>query len=220
MAKNKHFFGKFLAFTATAAAVGGACYVFRDKIKNSPLYKATLDKACDLYDKWKYRDFDDDEDGFEDFAFDDDDSFDDVFSDEDKGSREYTSITINAKEDDTSDQEENTADSISDENTDSDTETADNSFTAEEPVSPAQDATSTEEPAAEPTVPAQDDASDSGNDTDSVIPIIHLSTPDTASASTEESASKEPEVLGYENEGLSDVSEDPDVLEEQDKLDF
>ena len=48
MAKNKHFFGKFLAFTATAAAVGGACYVFRDKIKNSPLYKATLDKACDL----------------------------------------------------------------------------------------------------------------------------------------------------------------------------
>ena len=74
MAKNKHFFGKFLAFTATAAAVGGACYVFRDKIKNSSLYKATLDKACDLYDKWKYRDFDDDEDGFEDFAFDDDDS--------------------------------------------------------------------------------------------------------------------------------------------------
>lgn len=203
MAKNKHFFGKFLAFTATAAAVGGACYVFRDKIKNSPLYKATLDKACDLYDKWKYRDFDDDEDGFEDFAFDDDDSFDDVFSDEDKGSREYTSITINAKEDDTSDQEENTSDSISDENTDSNTETADNSFTAEEP-----------------TVSAQDDASESGNDTDSVIPIIHLSTPDTASASTKESASKEPEVLGYENEGLSDVSEDPDVLEEQDKLDF
>lgn len=220
MAKNKHFFGKFLAFTATAAAVGGACYVFRDKIKNSPLYKATLDKACDLYDKWKYRDFDDDEDGFEDFAFDDDDSFDDVFSDEDKGSREYTSITINAKEDDTSDQEENTSDSISDENTDSNTETADNSFTAEEPVSPAQDATSTEEPAAEPTVSAQDDSSESSNDTDSVIPIIHLSTPDTASASTEESASEAPEVLGYENEGLSDVSEDPDVLEEQDKLDF
>lgn len=216
MAKNKHFFGKFLAFTATAAAVGGACYVFRDKIKNSPLYKATLDKACDLYDKWKYRDFDDDEDEFEDFAFDEDDSFDDVFSDEDKGSREYTSITINAKDDSTSDQEKNAADSISNENT----ETADNSFTAEEPVSPVQDTPSAEEPAAEPTVPTQDNASDSGNDTDSVIPIIHLSTSDTASTSTEESASEEPEVLGYENEGLSDVSEDPDVLEEQDKLDF
>ena len=78
MAKNKNCFNKLLALTATVAAVGGACYVFRDKIKNSPLYKTALDKAYDLYDKWKDRQSDDD--SFDDFDFYEDDDFEDIFS--------------------------------------------------------------------------------------------------------------------------------------------
>ena len=38
--------------------------------------------------------------------------------------------------------------------------------------------------------------------------------------STEKEASVNTTVENYENEGLSDVYEDPDALEEQDKLDF
>lgn len=154
MAKNKSFFNKIVTVTATVAAVGGVCYVFRDKIKNSSLYKLTLDKLSNLYER-QGDDFDDD---FEDFSFDDDDTFDEVFSEGEKSEREYTSITINAKEET---QEETSKE------------------TAEEA-------------------------------TDNSIPTIDFTVKE----------SEEPEVLSYENEGLSDVSEDPDVLEEQDKLDF
>ena len=194
MAKNKNFFSKLLTLTAAAAAVGGACYVFRDKIKSSPLYKATLDKAYDLYDKWKERQEDEDDDDFEDFSFDENDDFDDVFSDEDKSEREYTSITINAKEDSVESPNE---EAVQEDET---SQPAENSPIAEAPqedeVSPAviQD----EEPNITPS--------------DGIIPTIPFGTKDTLE--------DEPEVLGYENEGLSDVSEDPDVLEEQDKLDF
>lgn len=194
MAKNKNFFSKLLTLTAAAAAVGGACYVFRDKIKSSPLYKATLDKAYDLYDKWKERQEDEDDDDFEDFSFDENDDFDDVFSDEDKSEREYTSITINAKEDSVESPNE---EAVQEDET---SQPAENSPIPEAPqedeVSPAviQD----EEPNITPS--------------DGIIPTIPFGTKDTPE--------DEPEVLGYENEGLSDVSEDPDVLEEQDKLDF
>lgn len=154
MAKNKSFFNKIVTVTAAVAAVGGVCYVFRDKIKNSSLYKLTLDKLSNLYER-QGDDFDED---FEDFSFDDDDTFDEVFSEGEKSEREYTSITINAKEET---QEETSKE------------------TAEEA-------------------------------TDGSIPTIDFTVKE----------SEEPEVLSYENEGLSDVSEDPDVLEEQDKLDF
>ncbi len=182
MAKDKHFFGKFLAFTATAAAVGGACYVFRDKIKKSPLYKATLDKAYDLYDKWKERK-EEDEDDFEDFSFEEEsDDFEDVFTSGDKSNREYTSITINFKEE----PEEEPEEQQEEENIENTEATADSD------------------------IPMIDFGANTTVNSDP--------TPDVASSSTSEEA--QPEVLGYENEGLSDVSEDPDVLEEQDRLDF
>ncbi|HCJ07689.1 MAG: hypothetical protein PUC55_03460 [Lachnospiraceae bacterium] len=198
MAKNKNFFSKLLTLTAAAAAVGGACYVFRDKIKSSPLYKATLDKAYDLYDKWKERQEEEDDDDFEDFSFDEEDDFDDVFSDEDKSEREYTSITINAKEDTVEDSTETPSEDTVQE---------------DETPQPTEDTPKTEEPQEEEVSSAtvQDEES-SDTPSDGIIPTIPFGTKDTPE--------DEPEVLGYENEGLSDVSEDPDVLEEQDKLDF
>ena len=50
MAKKKNKLGKFLAFTTTAAAIGGTCYIFRDKIKQSSIYKAVSSKlsVCSL----------------------------------------------------------------------------------------------------------------------------------------------------------------------------
>ena len=117
-----------------------------------------------------------------------------MFSDEDKSEREYTSITINAKEDSV---ESPNKEAVQEDET---SQPAENSPIPEAPqedkVSPAviQD----EEPNITPS--------------DGIIPTIPFGTKDTSE--------DEPEVLGYENEGLSDVSEDPDVLEEQDKLDF
>lgn len=122
MAKKKNFIGKLIAFTTTVAAIGGVCYIFRDKIKESQAFKTATDKAGDLYGTIKDKMNRDDEDFFFD---DDDDFFEDDMDINDNTSREYTSI-----------------------------------------------------------------------------PTIDISTP-----------------AAYENEGLSDTSEDPDVLEEQDKLD-
>ena len=207
MAKNKNCFNKLLALTATVAAVGGACYVFRDKIKNSPLYKTALDKAYDLYDKWKDRQSDDD--SFDDFDFDEDDDFEDIFSEEDKSEREYTSITINAKEDTSS--TDVADDSAVTDNTEDDKapDTSEDTVSAEVEVPASSD---TEAPDAEVSSIPQVEESDVTYTTDAVIPTIDFGTSTTSD--------DEPEVLGYENEGLSDVSEDPDVLEEQDKLDF
>ncbi|MCR5701632.1 MAG: hypothetical protein K6G76_05740 [Lachnospiraceae bacterium] len=122
MAKKKSFIGKLIAFTTTVAAIGGVCYVFRDKIKESQAFKTASDKAGDLYGTIKGKMNRDEEDFFFD---DDDDFFEDDMDINDNSSREYTSI-----------------------------------------------------------------------------PTIDISVP-----------------TAYENEGLSDTSEDPDVLEEQDKLD-
>lgn len=198
MAKNKNCFNKLLTFTATVAAIGGACYVFRDKIKNSPLYKAAVDKAYDLYDKWKDRQ--DDDDAFDDFDFDEDDDFEDIFSEEDKSEREYTSITINAKEEKAS---EETADDSETPNTTEDTASEATEVSAEPNADSASE---------EITGTSQAEESDVTYTTDAVIPTINFG--------ANKASNDEPEVLGYENEGLSDVSEDPDVLEEQDKLDF
>lgn len=207
MAKNKNCFNKLLALTATVAAVGGACYVFRDKIKNSPLYKTALDKAYDLYDKWK--DHQSDDDSFDDFDFDEDDDFEDIFSEEDKSEREYTSITINAKEDTSS--TDVADDSAVTDNTEDDKtpDPSEDTVSAEVDVPAASD---TEAPDEEVSSIPQVEESDVTYTTDAVIPTIDFGTSTTSD--------DEPEVLGYENEGLSDVSEDPDVLEEQDKLDF
>lgn len=159
MGKKNSTFGKLLAFTTTVAAIGGACYIFRDQIKESSIYQKASDKFNGLRNKMndKYTNEDDD------FFFDDDfeDDFeDDVFTDDAKKNREYTSITINPKEEDEAPSPDVAAEAI-------------------------------------PTISFGKDATDKKDET----------------SATEE-------VLGYENEGLSDVSEDPDTLADMDKLDF
>jgi hypothetical protein len=153
MAKKHGALGKLIAFTTAVAAIGGVCYVFRDKIKESETFKKASDKSNDLYDSVKSKMNNDD------FTFDDDwdyDNLDDDFDDDgdstSAGSREYTSLSPAAKED--------------------------NAFNDDDSVSDS-------------------------------IPIINI-----------KKENDDNEVAGYENEGLSDTSEDPDVLEEQDKLDF
>lgn len=210
MAKKKNTLGKLLAFTTTAAAIGGVCYIFRDKIKESSIYKASVNKLTDIYDKFSDN-IKADEDDF--FFDDEDEDFEKTFSEEPKNEREYTSITINPAEkeipheeispDDQPSDNRDTASSYdkteNDTITDTDgTETASNEDLKE--VSP------------EESIPTITFGSSLNETADS-------QTPDTASEIPVSETATET-VTGYENEGLSDVSEDPDVLEEQDKLDF
>ncbi len=154
MAKKKGALGKLLALTTTVAAIGGICYIFKDKIADSSLYKSASDKAGDIYGSVKNR-FNSDDD----FLFDDwDDDFDDDLDDDfDNSTREYT--TLASSKDATDDTKE------------------------------------------------KEDGEDS-------IPTIDLSKKASDNKSEDTAVEKD------ENEGLSDTYEDPDVLEEQDKLDF
>lgn len=173
MAKKNHTLGKFLALTTTAAAIGGVCYVFRDQIKQSTIYKKSTECFSKLFGKVSDKFCQDEDDFFFDDQEDDDTAFNDVFSEDAKKNREYTSITINQKEED--DDVAESSDSIS-----------------------------------EPKEDIKEIFSDDS------IPTITFSDNLNASGNSEEND----KVTAYENEGLSDVSEDPDVLEEQDKLDY
>lgn len=219
MAKKNSSFGKFIAFTTAVAAIGGACYIFRDQIKESEAFKKTTDKLSALRNKVSNK-FSSDED---DFFFDDefeDDFEDDIFDEDSKSNREYTSITINAKDD-------NSAANSAEENDDTEKDSMDIEDAAEDFA----------DDVAEDVEELSDVAKDVANDVanavkekteaakdevkeifaDDSIPTISFNSNNTNK--TDETAATE-EVLGYENEGLSDVYEDPDVLGDQDKLDF
>lgn len=90
MSKKKGSFGKLLAFATTAAAIGGVCYVFRDKILESPLYQSASDKVKNLFGNSESDENFDDEDFF----------FDEEAPEQEEstsapagGEREYISIT-------------------------------------------------------------------------------------------------------------------------------
>lgn len=134
--------GKLFKAAATIAAIGGVCYVFRDKIKNSTVYQS-LDMD-DKVEKVK-------------------NTIKEKMPAKEEPERDYFSLDDAPVEGTIDQQSENTSD-IS----------ADDAKTKETEHSTEEAATVTEE-------------------TES--PIL------------------------YENEGLSDVSEDLDVIEEQDKLD-
>ena len=157
MAKSKGTLGKFLAFTTTVIAISGTCYVFRDKIRQSSIYKSISSKLSDLFEN-----FSKDDNFFEDDFFLDNEADNEVnsFSESPVTEREYTSLTSNSKESDT-------------------TDTAGSNLNEEKQVI--------------------SDSSFNKND---------------------EQNTSTTEIAGYENAGLSDVSEDPDTLEEQDQLDF
>lgn len=160
MAKSK--LGKFIAFTTAVAAIGGTCYVFRDKIKQSEIYNKIVNSLADRMN------------GDDDFDTDFDDDFDDtdIFSENAKNDREYTSIQITSNTD--ASQADTPLDDI-----------------------PQDDTTKDDTPDMKDTAPSEEDKKDA----DIVVnPSLSVSS--------------------YEYEGLSDVSEDPDTLEEQDKLDF
>lgn len=230
MAK-KNTLGKVLAVAVAVAAVGGACYAYRDKIKESELYKksinklqslrASLCKSCDT------EDFDDeDEDTFS------DGDFESIFSDDAKLSREYTSINITpstAMDDEPVEEFEEDA-------------TEEESNLSEEPVDEAEETTASEEIDAASFTDSADDVTEEDFNEETVtditediaedvteifpddsIPTISFASPEPSISEVAEevpSIEETPEVLGYENEGLSDVYEDPDSLEDQDRLDY
>ncbi len=173
---KKGFLGKTLAVVGAVAAIGGVCYVFRDKIKESKLYKDfdvddKVKKAKSFVNDKLPNSCDCESDDFE----------DDFFYDEDEDDmpstpvqREYTSITPQTEDD--------TNEIIDDNFQEIDTN--------------------------------NDEVNTNDSDTDSTTSIPTISFDDLADSEEDDSP------IGYENEGLSDVSEDPDVLIDQDKLEF
>lgn len=219
MAKKKNTFGKFLAFTTAVAAIVGACYIFRDKIKQSSFYKASASKLTDIYDKVCSQ-----ED--EDFFFDDEEEkVEEVFSGDSKKGREYTSITNNVKEEtDTVDYAPDSSTDQKSVNFEDTTEISSDDKIESSDVSPV-----TEIQRQDASTETDSSTNNTDNDvkeifSDESIPTITF---DSSNQRTEEditdinsSQADTEEVAGYEYEGLSDVSEDPEVLEEEDKLDF
>lgn len=87
MAKKNSFIGNLIALTATVATIGGVCYIFRDKIKESDVYKKSADKLSGLRNKMC-----DNCSNEDDFYFDDDfdDDFEDDFFEDEEG--EYSEL--------------------------------------------------------------------------------------------------------------------------------
>ncbi len=185
MAKNNY--GKLIAFTTVVAAAGGVCYVFRDKIKDSPLFKSASKKANDICDTVKSKVHTDDHFYFDDWDEEpDDESNNNPTVSNDSTSREYTSLSHS-----------NNA-SIKAVNTD-DSNKSDEKKSTDKVTDTAKD--------------IAQKSNDNTNDIQSEsIPTIDFP----ANASKPDVTSPEK----YENENLSDTSEDSDVLAEQDKLDF
>ena len=153
--------GKLFKAVATIAAIGGVCYVFRDKIKNSTVYQS-LDMD-DKVEKVKHT------------------IKEKMPAKEETADRDYFSL------DDTVD------------NTDTNAEAA----TVAESVSDV-------------TAKVDDLLSDIPSTSEDAAPEETVA----EEAATEDVAKEEESPILYENEGLSDVSEDLDVIEEQDKLDL
>lgn len=164
--KEKNIMGKhgLLKVVVTAAAVGGVCYAFRDKIKETKVYK-----SLDVEDKVE------------------------------KAKRTIKEKTAEKKDDD---RDYFTLNEDGQEN--------------ENP----EDCAACEEVAAENEAP--EDITAKVNDLLSDIPKIKITESDEAEDITEDATASDSEEspLVYENEGLSDSSDDFDVLDEQDKLDI
>lgn len=153
--------GKLFKAAATIAAIGGVCYVFRDKIKNSTVYQS-LDMD-DKVEKVKHT------------------IKEKMPAKEETADRDYFSLDDAVDNTDTNAEAATVAESVSDVTAKVDDLLSDIPSTSED--------TAPEETIAE-------------------------------EAATEDVAKEEESPILYENEGLSDVSEDLDVIEEQDKLDL
>ena len=158
--------GKLFKAAATIAAIGGVCYVFRDKIKNSTVYQSL--NMDDKVEKVKHT------------------IKEKMPAKEETADRDYFSLDDAVDNTDTNAEAATVAESVSDVTAKVDDLLSDIPSTSED--------TAPEETVAE-----------------------EAATEDT---STEDVAKEEESPILYENEGLSDVSEDLDVIEEQDKLDL
>ena len=158
--------GKLFKAAATIAAIGGVCYVFRDKIKNSTVYQSLDmdDKVEKVKNTIKEK----------------------MPAKEEAADRDYFSLDDTVDNTDTNDEAATVAESVSD-------------VTAK-----VDDLLSDIPSASEEAVPEETPAEEAA----------------TEDAATEDAAKEEESPILYENEGLSDVSEDLDVIEEQDKLDL
>lgn len=207
MAKKKSTLGKVIAFTTTIAAIGGACYIFRDKIRESELYQKSKEAFSSLRNKMSDKSGNEHEE--DDFFFEEDfeDNFeDDMFSEDAKNNREYTSITINPKE--------NTPDSAK-----NDVEhNLDIENTASDDVNKTEYGSQETNTITESTNKELEDNNENMKEIFADVSIPTISFGSSPEKKDETSATEE--VLGYENEGLSDVYEDPNALEDQDRLDF
>lgn len=187
--------GKFLKAAAAIAAIGGVCYVFRDKIKNSTVYQS-LD-VDDKVEKVKS-------------------TIKEKMPVKDESDRDYFSL-------DDTDASSDNADAASEssaketENADAASESSvngtENAGASSEDSDKTQDAGSSSA-SDEEAVTMSDEVSDVTAMVDDLISDIPGMNKDTASTVSDDSP------ILYENEGLSDVSEDLDVIEEQDKLDL
>lgn len=207
MGKRNGGLGKLIAFTTTVAAIGGICYIFRDKIKESPIFKTASEKAGDIYGSVKNK-ISKNEDFFFDDWDDDFEEFDDTASNDNNNqgtnNREYTSIS--SVTNDTFSYTDSLNESIT-----TNVESIDTKDSFENPVNDL----------INNSIKNPDDNSDGNLDDNSDInPDINLmeGIPTIEFGTSASSTESIPEA--YENEGLSDTSEDPDVLEDQDKLDF
>lgn len=153
--------GKLFKAAATIAAIGGVCYVFRDKIKNSTVYQS-LDMD-DKVEKVKHT------------------LKEKMPAKEETADRDYFSLDDAVDNTDTNAEAATVAESVSD-------------VTAKVDDLLSDIPSTLEDAAPEETVAEE--------------------------AATEDVAKEEESPILYENEGLSDVSEDLDVIEEQDKLDL
>lgn len=161
---------KFLSAIVTVAAIGGVCYAFRDKIKESKVYQS-LDVE-DKVEKVKT-------------------TIKEKMPTKDDAERDY--FTLNEEDVVTTDATE----------AEEGTETASADDSAASEVLEEAIATDISESASDVSAMVDDLLSD--------IPEIQIA---------EEDVKKEESPIIYENEGLSDSSEDLDVIEEQDKLDI
>ena len=153
--------GKLFKAAATIAAIGGVCYVFRDKIKNSTVYQS-LDMD-DKVEKVKHT------------------IKEKMPAKEETADRDYFSLDDAVDNTDTNAEAATVAESVSD-------------VTAKVDDLLSDIPSTSEDAAPEETVAEE--------------------------AATEDVAKEEESPILYENEGLSGVSEDLDVIEEQDKLDL
>lgn len=213
MSNKKSFIGKLFTITTTAAAIGGVCYIYRDKIKESKFFKTSVNKLSNFMDQYSSKkNYEDD-----DFYFDDEDEeFDNLFSESQKQNREYTSISINSTEEETSPYDQDTQSNIPTINKEDQVDLT-NSFENIE-LQKEEMPFDSEEPTFKNvnTTLKQPDYNENTIENHQ-IPTIPFSNDLTNKSLVSE---QEGAVLGYEYENLSDVYEDPDVLEETDKLDF